>query len=71
MRIAEAEMLLTRYSKENERLAGQNVELRQRRQYLDQDYTGQRDVVSSPFSSFAISGLLLLPVLQTCGSPPR
>ena len=41
MRIAEAEMLLTKYSKENERLAGQNVELRQRRQYLDQDYTGQ------------------------------
>ena len=39
-RIAEAEMLLTKYSKENERLAGQNVELRQRRQFMDQDYTG-------------------------------
>ena len=49
MRIAEAEMLLTRYSKENERLAGQNVELRQRRQYLDQDYTGQQDVFPNPF----------------------
>lgn len=40
-RIAEAEMLLTKYSKENERLAGQNVELRQRRQFMDQDYTGE------------------------------
>ena len=39
-RVAEAEALLTKYSKENERLAGQNTELRQRRQFVDQDYTG-------------------------------
>ena len=39
-RVAEAEALLTKYSKENERLQGQNSELRQRRQFVDQDYTG-------------------------------
>ena len=49
VRIAEAEMLLTKYSKENSRLAGQNVELRQRRQYMDQDYTGGQRQAPLPF----------------------
>lgn len=39
-RINEAENLLMRYSKENERLASLNSRLQFRRQFVDTDYTG-------------------------------
>ena len=39
-RIAEAEALLVRYSKENERLANMNNRLQFKRQFVDTDYTG-------------------------------
>lgn len=39
-RINEAEALLMRYSKENERLANLNNRLQFRRQFVDTDYTG-------------------------------
>lgn len=39
-RIAEAEALLVRYSKENERLASVNNRLQFRREFVDTDYTG-------------------------------
>ena len=41
-RIAEAEALLVRYSKENERLANNLNRLQVKRQFVDTDYTGEQ-----------------------------
>ena len=55
-RIAEAEALLVRYSKENERLATVNNRLQFKREFVDTDYTGQAPRMALGLDSIWLHG---------------